>query len=180
MTLCALAARGGALARNSGRPDPLDSFGDIGPSRVARLFEETTPAVLAEIRARKGTRQVALTRAYLQWIVDLADIGKCLDLDAAVKTLLSGDWKQTEKASIADVRFVVAQLYWRQRRLTRSFLSAAQAIMTQPSMICRTWRPLRRLALALTSRAGLGGSSANQPRPAFVEPRPQSRNGHDS
>lgn len=164
--MSALAVRGGALARNCGRPDPLDSMGEIASTSVAALFEETTPAVLAEIRARKGERQNTLIRAYLQWIVDLCDIGECLDTDVATETLLTNDWNHVERWALADVRFVVAQLYWRQRRLTRSFLMAAWAIMTRPSMICRTFRPLRRLALALASRVGLGGGSFNEPRSA--------------
>jgi len=66
-------------------------------------------------------------------------------LEAALAFLRS-DMRFAERWKIAELYLIVAQLYWRQRRVLSSFLSFGRALMTQPTIVGRPLKLLLRRA----------------------------------
>jgi GT2 family glycosyltransferase len=136
-TLGILAARASASARRRGKPDPLDSV------------KEITSEALAPLGVTEAKQQIELTSERRRWIRFMCMAGEySAALQAAIETLQS-DLEYVEKWRVADLQIAAAGLYWRQRRIPRSGLSAAQAVLTYPLMVGRPLKPLlRRLGLA--------------------------------
>jgi glycosyltransferase involved in cell wall biosynthesis len=136
--LCALAARTASSSRRDGRPDPLKSV------------EEISPEVLAGLGVSQAKQQTAILRGHLWWIRMMYTIGEYSSaLNAGVGILQSSDWKYAERWAIADVRLVVAWLYWRQKRFLRSVTTAGHAVLTRPIVV---GRPVKAVLRRLHSR----------------------------
>lgn len=140
-----LAAQSAALSRSNGKPDPLNSVGEI------------TPKVLAELGVSEARQQAAVARAYLTCIRSMSDAGESsLALTALNEILRSIEWSHAETSIIADFRLLAARVYWRQRKFARSILTAGHAVVTRPIMLGRPLKPLlRRLRLAFARCARL-------------------------
>jgi hypothetical protein len=129
-TLGKLAAQASALSRRSGNQDPFDTVAEI------------TPAVLAELGVAhpKQQREAALDR--YQWIRNMCSVGGySLALDAALE-MLQSDLEHVERWLIADLRILVARLYWRQGKFARSCLTAAHAFIMRPVIVGRPAKQL--------------------------------------
>src|SRR6266850_2586355 len=144
-TLSFLAARATASSRRNGNPDPLNSVTEI------------TPAVLAGLGVTESAVQRALAYAYMLWIRNSTLTGQhSAALDLALEMHGSSDWKYADRRVVADLRLLVAQAQWRQKKWFRSFLMAGHAVMTRPVVIGRPLKPLlRRLRLAFKGETPL-------------------------
>jgi cellulose synthase/poly-beta-1,6-N-acetylglucosamine synthase-like glycosyltransferase len=137
--LSSLAARAAALSRRNGKPDPLDSVGEI------------TPALLTGLGVSEATQQSTLGRSYVTCLRSMCDAGEYPEALTVIDTLRRSDWKHFGSPVIADFHVAAARLYWRQRRFARSILSAGHALITRPIMLGRPLKPLlRRLRLVQT------------------------------
>jgi len=137
-TLCKLAAQASASLRKNGKSDPLNSV------------KEITPAVLDDLGVPKATQQSHLASQWQDWIRIAYMAGEdSAALKAALEMLQSSRWEYVERWQIANLHLTVARLYWRQKRLLRSFVAAGRAVMTRPAVAGRPLKLLlRRVGLA--------------------------------
>ena len=78
------------------------------------------------------------------WARNLCNAG---EYSAALKTALEAlrcDLDYVERWMVADLRFTVARLLWKQGRPLKSGISAAHAVLTYPIMLGRPLKPLLR------------------------------------
>lgn len=130
-TLCVLAAQVAAASRRSGRPDPMDSV------------KEITPPVLAAMGISESTQQTNTASEYLFWLRTMYAAGYyAVALKAVVDVLQSPDCEYAQRWQIADLRLMAARLYWKQKRFSRSFLSASHAVLTRPVLLGRPFKQL--------------------------------------
>lgn len=133
MGASSLAARAAATARRKGDPDPLERVSEI------------TPAVLSGMGVDAAAQEAAVAGRYLWAIRSMYHTRQySAALDALVEMQSSSEWESAGARVAADLRFLAAQLYWRQGRLVRSILSAGQAIIMRPVMIARPLKPVLR------------------------------------
>jgi hypothetical protein len=131
-TLCKLAAQASALSRKSGNPDPLNTVVEI------------TPAVLAGLGVTYARQQREVASDRYQWIRNVCTVGEhSVALDAALE-MLGSDLEHVERWLVADLRLLVARLYWKQGKFARSCLTTAHAVMTRPIMVGRPVKQLLR------------------------------------
>jgi glycosyltransferase involved in cell wall biosynthesis len=126
--LAAAAARAAAIARRSGKPDPLQSAGEI------------TPATLAGLGVSEAMQHTTLARGYLSSIRSMCDAG---EFDPALKifeTLRSSELRHAERWTIADLCLCGARLYWRKRKLAQWAVNAVNAVMTRPVILGRPFK----------------------------------------
>jgi Glycosyl transferase family 2 len=129
-TLCKLAAQASASLRRDGKPDPLNSVAEITPAVVAALG----------VSDARQEREIAWDRRL--WIQRICMAGEyAVALEAALE-LLGSNFEYTERWQIADLRFLAARLYWKQRRFAMSCLTVAHAFMTRPIVVGRPLKPL--------------------------------------
>jgi hypothetical protein len=128
--LGAAAARAAALARRKGNPDPLDSA------------EEITPAVLDRLGVTKAMQQTALARGCLSTIRNMCDTGEYAVALTTLEILRPSELRLAETWIIADLCLCAAKLYWYKRRFAKCLLSAAQALITRPTILGRPLKPL--------------------------------------
>jgi hypothetical protein len=130
-SLCCLAARASALSRRRGQGDPVNSL------------EEITPEVVAALGVSEITQKATLVREYLSWLRGILKAGEySTALSAATEILQSPDRECADRWAIADMRFLVAGIYWRQKRYWRSVTTACHAVLARPIVLAR---PLKRL-----------------------------------
>ena len=68
-------------------------------------------------------------------------------LNVAIEMLQSSDC--LDRRVISDMRFMAAELYWRNKRFLKSVLTGGHAVIMRPIVIGRPLKPfLRRLGLA--------------------------------
>ncbi|MBZ5705516.1 MAG: glycosyltransferase [Acidobacteriia bacterium] len=136
-TLCKLAAQASASLRRNGTPDPLEAV------------KEITPAVLAELGVTEARQQSVLASDWRNWIRNMCLAGEYSVALKAADGMLQSDLQYVERWQIADLYLIIARLYWRQKRLLKSFLAAVRAVMTRPVVAGRPLKLLlRRLGLA--------------------------------
>ena len=129
-TLCKLAAQASASLRRDGKPDPLNSVAEITPAVVAGLG----------VSDARQQREIAWDRRL--WIQRICMAGEyTVALEAALE-LLGSNFEYMERWQIADLRFLAARLYWKQRRFAMSCLTVAHAFMTRPIVVGRPLKPL--------------------------------------
>lgn len=147
-TLGFLAARTAASYRKNGSPDPLNSVGEI------------TTAVLAELGVSEPAVQRALAVSYTHWIRNSTLMNQhSAALDLTMEMLDSSAWKYADRQVLADLRLLVAQARWRQKKWLQSVFWAFHAFITRPVLIGRPLKPLlRRL------RLGFAGETPLSPR----------------
>jgi glycosyltransferase involved in cell wall biosynthesis len=134
---CAMAAQAAARSRRDGKQDLLNSA------------KEITPALLATLGLSEVTQRRTLARGYLTWIRAMWATGQYSNaLNAAIEILHSSDRQYAERWVITEVRFLVARIYWRQKKFLRSIMTAGHAVMARPIVLGRPLKPLlRRLGL---------------------------------
>ena len=130
-----VAARTAASARRSGKPDPLDSVGEV------------TPALLARLGVSESTQHTTLARGYLSTIRNMCDAGEYTHALNTLEVLHSSELKHAEIWTIADLRLCAAEVYWHKNRFARSILTAAHAAITRPAIL---GRPVKQLVQRLT------------------------------
>lgn len=147
-SLCAIAARVAALARRDGSPDPFD------------YVTEITPAVLAGLGVSEEMQQQISAREHLQWVNNMRKAGEySAALDLASELLQSPGCKHADRWVLADLRLLVAQLYWKQKNFPESMWALAHAVVTRPIMLGRPLKRLLRWKARLTYSTVNSGSS---------------------
>ena len=133
MTLCALAARAAADLRMSGKPDPLNSVGEI------------TSGLLLTMGVSEAAWQNALATQYRLAIGRMSQTGEYSDgLKLAAEMLNLSDWKHVARWQVADVWFARAWFYWRKREILRSVMAAGRAVLIRPIVVLRPLKLLLR------------------------------------
>jgi cellulose synthase/poly-beta-1,6-N-acetylglucosamine synthase-like glycosyltransferase len=141
--LSTLAAHAVANARRRGESDPLE------------FATEITPDVLSAIGVSTHSQAAALAHRYLWGIRNMCETGQ----DSRAVELFSemsraSVWKYAARRVISDLHLLAAGLYWRQGRIARSALAAAQAVLKRPVILAR---PVKRL-IQRPVQAGTTGS----------------------
>lgn len=127
-TLCALAARVSQSSRQKKLADPLDSA------------EEITDDKLCEWGISRAVQQRHVVSDWQQWIrVMCAAREYVVALDSAVD-LLQSEVQHVERWQIADIRLMVAWLYWKRKRFLKSCLAACHAVITRPVVLGRPFK----------------------------------------
>jgi hypothetical protein len=129
-TLCVLAAQVAASSRARGLEDPMESV------------EEITPAVLAGLGVNDARQQIAVASDYLLWTRHLYSVGEHSAALSAATDVLSSCPEHIERWQIADLRLMMARIYWKQRRFASSLLAAGQAFATRPLLLGRPFKLL--------------------------------------
>ena len=130
-TLCYLAVMTSAACRRNGQPDPLD------------FASEITPALLAGMGVSYTTQQYALFNNYQRQIHCMCALGEWSSaMNLAIEMLRVSDKKYAERRLMANMRLVVAKVYWKNNRFLRSIFTAGHALITRPML---AGRPLKRL-----------------------------------
>jgi Glycosyl transferase family 2 len=126
-----LAARAARSLRLAGLPDPLDSANEI------------TPRVLDELGLNCAGQRTVVARSYLTCIQSMLDAGEdSLASEVMTKMASCGDWRYLESNLIADHWLLAARVFWRERRVNKSFLAASRALLSRPIIL---GRPLKQL-----------------------------------
>jgi hypothetical protein len=123
--LGAIAAQAFASARRNGDRDPLSSMTGI------------TPASLAGIGVTRAAQERIIARGYLSCIRNLCRAGEVALALQMVDVLGAFDADNVETWVLADLRLWEARLCWRRRRVVRSMISVAQALITRPVLVGR-------------------------------------------
>ncbi len=104
---------------------------------------EINPASLADMGISEVTQNAAIARGYLTSICSMYEAGEYSVASTMINEMVhSTEWKDADTPVVADLRLLEARLYWRQRRLARSFVSVGQAILTRPAILARPIKPL--------------------------------------
>ena len=130
--LGAAAARAAAMARREGKPDPLQSAGEI------------TSVALARLGVSEAIQHTTLARGYLSSIRSMSDASEFVPALEIFETLPFSELRQAERWTIADLRLCGARLYWRKRKLARCTINAINAILARPIILGRLFKPLLR------------------------------------
>jgi hypothetical protein len=149
-SLCAIAAQIAADCRKSGRPDPFECVAEI------------TPDLLATHGISKERQKRMLVREHLQWAKNMyrADEGSAA-LNLAREVFLSSDWRHADRWVVADLQLLIAQVYWKQKRLRKSVCALGRAVVIRPVVACRPVKQLLR-----RYRPALRGSAHSDARRA--------------
>jgi glycosyltransferase involved in cell wall biosynthesis len=135
-TLSMLAVQVAASSRRNGLPDPLNSVKTV------------TREALAAMGVTKARQQNKLASYRRDWVRNMYTAGEYPAALKAALEILRSDLQFVERRVIADLYLLVAQLWWRQKRFTRSFLAIGRAIITSPAVAARlldiVFRRLRR------------------------------------
>jgi glycosyltransferase involved in cell wall biosynthesis len=132
--LSTLAAHVAAEFRRNGQPDPLDSIAEV------------TPEVLAALGVSEQTQESAVASRYVWNIRSMCDSGQyvhAVELFAAMSRVCI--WKHAKRRVRADLRMLLARIYWRERRYLRSIVAAIHALILRPAMFGRPLKPLMRV-----------------------------------
>ena len=129
--LCAAGARAAALARKSGKPDPLEGV------------KEITLDILKMLGVSEGLLQTTLARGYLSCVRNMCRAGQYSLAIDAVESFHFGDFTHADTWVIAESYLWAARLYWQQRKFARSMSSAVHAVVKRPIIL---GRPIKRLA----------------------------------
>jgi cellulose synthase/poly-beta-1,6-N-acetylglucosamine synthase-like glycosyltransferase len=140
-----LAAQACARARRNGGFDPLNGV------------KEITPALLAGLGVTKAEQQVALAREYLNWTRVICETREYSGaLDALNEILQPSEHEYAESWVVAELRFLAARIYWRQRRFLRSVMTLCHAVAARPVIV---GRPLKSLLRWLRPGTAVGSCS---------------------
>lgn len=131
-TLCKLAVQASALKRRGGSMDPMDSV------------QEITPAVLIGLGVTHARQQHEVAFDNYQWIRNMCAVGEYSMALSAARALMKSDLRHVERWLIADLRLLVARLYWKQKGFVRSLFIAAHALVARPIMLGRPIKSLWR------------------------------------
>lgn len=139
-TLGVLAARVAASSRRNGIPDPLDSVREI------------TPEGLVALGVTQAEQQRELFSERGRWIHNMCMAGEYPVAFEATLEMLRSKSDYIEPRQVADLRLLLARLYWKQGRVCRSCVSIARALLLRPVMVGRPIKTLLRHAHLLNSR----------------------------
>jgi len=127
-----LASQAAAAARRERGVDPLDSVQEISQS------------LLLEWGVPDARLQEQLFWGYQDWIHNMFLAGEyTVALKTAVDVLRS-DWEGIDQREVADLRLMVARLFWKKKRFIRSLVAACHALITSPivasDLFASAWR----------------------------------------
>ena len=129
--LCALAAQAAAALRREGKPDPLNTA------------EEITPALLAEMGVSEVTQKKELANGYSGYINHMFEAGGYAAVpEATAEMLRVCEGIQIDPRLVADMYFLSARAFWKQRKPISGLLSVARAVRTRPRILGRTLKTL--------------------------------------
>jgi GT2 family glycosyltransferase len=136
-SLCMLAAQASAAARRNGKPDPLDSV------------KEITPKVVEYLGISMAAQRSSLVQEWETWIRFLCMAGEEHAALSAALEVLGSDLRYVERRRVSDLHLTVAWLYWREKKRSRSILSAGRAVAMRPQVVGRPLKALlRRMGMA--------------------------------
>jgi glycosyltransferase involved in cell wall biosynthesis len=145
-TLGKLAAQASARSRENGIPDPLNEVAEI------------TPAILARMGVSYERQHHEAASDRYQWIRNMCSVGEHALALAATQETLQYHLQHVERWLIADLRLLAAQLYRKQGKLARSFLTMVHAFITRPVIAGRPVKVLfRRFPLLNRRQMTLSG-----------------------
>lgn len=127
-TLCKLAARVSATSRKCDNPDPIDAASEI------------TPALLQGMGVNSATQENALASDCWIWVRNMKEAHEYTTALSSAHLMLNSNPVHVERWLIADLLLLVAQLYWKQGRFTRSVLAACHAVIKRPLILGRPFR----------------------------------------
>jgi len=134
-----LAAQAAASTRQTRGVDPLDSVQEISQS------------LLLELGVPDTRLQEQLFWGYKDWIQNMFLAG---EYTVALKTavdVLGSDWEGIDQRQVADLRLMVARLFWKKKRFIRSLVAACHAVFTSPILARDLFESLwRKVALRRT------------------------------
>lgn len=122
---CKLAAQASAIARKSGQPDPLNDVEKIGPP------------ILNKLGISESQIQRELASGYEGWIRPLEIAGEIHAACNVAHEVLQSRWTHLERTEAANLLLLVAQLYWKQRKVLQALLVTARIIIIYPPMLRR-------------------------------------------
>lgn len=136
-TFCVLAARASAAYRKEGRPDPLDSAKAI------------TPELLRSWGVSQAEIQTNVFVECRNWVINMfAAKEYALALKMATDMLRS-DWKYIERREMGYLRYMLARIYWKQKKIPESLFAACRAVSQRPDLAKNLGEfLLRRIGLA--------------------------------
>jgi hypothetical protein len=118
--------------------------------------QEITPAVLAGMGVSEATQQTNAASEYLFWLRTMYAAGYyTVALKAVVEVLESADCEYAQRWQIAELRLMAARLYWKQKRLARSLLTAGGAVLTRPVLLGHPFKQLFSYCRVLTQSKGI-------------------------
>jgi hypothetical protein len=142
--LGATAAKAAAIARRSGKPDPLESTGEI------------TPASLAGLGVSEAMQHTTLARGYLSSIRNMCEAGEFVPALKMFETVRSAELRHADRWTIADLCLCGAKLYWRKKNLAQYALNVANAVVTRPIILGRPFKTLlTRVTTMLHLKSGI-------------------------
>jgi len=119
-TMAKLAAQASAAARRTGRKDPFDSIPEI------------TESLLLEVGVSRVQLQAGLFRGYQDWIYNMFLAGEySVALQTALE-VLGSNWQEVDQKQVADLRLMVARLFWKKKKFDRSLVAASRALIARP------------------------------------------------
>lgn len=127
-SLSGLAAQVAAKARRNGSRDPLETL------------DQVTPESLAELGVSHAAQEAAVARDYLRCIHNMYSARES-SIGAVIDLVRSFDLTYADSSVRADLHMFAAQLYWRQRKIARSILSAGRALVARPKIAARPLKP---------------------------------------
>lgn len=139
-----LAAQAAASARRTRGVDPLVSVREISQS------------LLVELGIPDARLQEQLFWGYKDWIQNMFLAG---EYTVALKTavdVLGSDWEGIDQRHVADLRLMVARLFWKKKRFIRSLSAACHAVMTSPTVARDLFKSFsRKVALLMADPPGV-------------------------
>jgi len=131
-TIAKLAAQAAASARRTQHVDPLDSV------------QEISEFLLLQMGVSHAQLQAALFWGYQDWVYNMFLAG---EYSVALKTaleVLAFDWKDVDRAQVADLRLMVGRLFWKEKRFVRSLVSTCNAVVAKPVLVKKLFESLLR------------------------------------
>jgi hypothetical protein len=121
----ALACQASAVARRSGRPDPLAAANEL------------TPETLSRMGISKVSIDTMLARGYLACIRNMWRSGDNSVASQMLATIHSSECRFAEKWVVADSYLVAAQMHWKEQSWFKSIENLIRAITIRPVIIGR-------------------------------------------
>jgi hypothetical protein len=125
----ALACQASALARRSGRPDPLTAG------------QELTPETLLKMGIGRMSLDTMLARAYLACSRNMGQSGENALAEGMLTTIHSGEFRFAKRWVVADSHLFAAQMHWHGHRRVKALECLVRALVTRPVIV---GRPLKR------------------------------------
>jgi hypothetical protein len=99
--------------------------------------KEITPILLVSLGVTEARQQTELSSNYRKWIQHMYRAGEyAVALEGSLQFLQSHS-EHVERWQVADLHLLVAKLWWRHKRFTKSLLAIVHAVITWPAVTGR-------------------------------------------